>query len=196
VTATVAVPLVTIAPWLATEPRATADALRYTGLPGLGGLSLLAQPSLATGWIVTDEFDRSGLTDALIDARSVLTIVLVTAVAAFLLRRRPEPLTGALIVWTALFTFGVNFGPRYLVWLLPFALMAGRLREAAALQLVAFPAAVIVAGRLWDERWLATVYVVLMLALLAAFAAWLVLLVRNARPAGAAATRPRPRAGS
>ena len=191
VAAAAAVPLVTIAPWLAAEPRETFDALRYTGLPGLGGLSLLAQPSLATGWIVTDEFDRSGLTNALIDGRGVLTVVLLAAVAAFLFRRRPEPLTGALVVWTALFAFGINFGPRYVVWALPFALMAGRLREAAALQLIAFPAAVIVAGRTWDERWLATVYVVLMIALLVAFFAWLVVLVRSAP-----ATRPRPRAGS
>jgi hypothetical protein len=196
VTAAVAVPLVTIAPWLAAEPRATFDALRYTGLPGLGGLSLVAQPSLATAWLVTDDFDRSALTDVLIDARGVLTAALVAALAAFLLRRRPEPLTGALVVWTALFAFGLNFGPRYLVWALPFAVMAGRLREAAAVQLVAFPAAVIVAGRLWDERWLATVYVVLMVALLAAFVAWLVVLVRNARAPGAAVSRPPPRAGS
>jgi uncharacterized membrane protein len=193
VSAAVAVPLVTIAPWLIAEPGDTVDSLRYTGLPGLGGLSLLAQPSLATAWLVTDDFERSALTDLLIDARSALTIALVLAVAAYLLRRRPEPLTGALIVWTALFALGVNFGPRYLVWLLPFALMAGRLREAAALQLVAFPAAVIVAGRLWDERWLATVYVILMLALLAAFAAWLFVLVRGEE---AATSPPRPRAGS
>lgn len=78
--------------------------------------------------------------------------------AAFLLRRRLEPLAAALVVWTALFAFGLNFGPRYLVWILPFALMAGRLREAAALQLIAFPAAVIVAGRTWGHRWVATIY--------------------------------------
>ena len=178
--AAVAVPLVTIAPWLAAEPRATFEALRYNGLPGLGGLSLLAQPSLATGWLVTDEFDRSALTDALIDARTVLTVALLGGIAVFLLRRRPEPLVAALVVWTGLFAFGLNFGPRYLVWGLPFMLMAGRLREAAALQAIAFPAAVIVALRPWEQQAMATIYVVLMIGLIVAFAAWFVWLVRRA----------------
>lgn len=183
VAGTAAVPLLTLAPWFAAEPHATIAALRYNGLPGLGGLSLVAQPSLATAWLVTNDFHRSALTNALIDARTILTLALLVGVAAFLLRRRLEPLTAALVVWTALFAFGLNFGPRYLVWALPFALMAGRLREAAALQLIAFPAAVIVAGRTWNHRWIATVYVVLMIALIVAFLAWLALLVVRARPA-------------
>lgn len=188
VAATAAVPLVTIAPWLIAEPRETIEALRYNGLPGLGGLSLVAQPSLATAWLVTDRFETSALTEALIEARTIFTVALLGALAVFLLRRRPEPLIGALIVWSALFAFGLNFGPRYLVWALPFALMAGRLREVAALQAIAFPAAVIVAGRPWDERWLATVYVVLMIALVVAFLAWLVVLVMRRRPTEGLAT--------
>lgn len=180
---TAAVPLLTLAPWLAAQPHATVAALGYNGLPGLGGLSLVAQPSLATAWLVTGNFHRTALTNLLIDGRTVLTLALLAGVAAFLLRRRLEPLAAALVVWTALFAFGLNFGPRYLVWILPFALMAGRLREAAALQLIAFPAAVIVAGRTWGHRWVATIYVMLMIALILAFLAWLVVLVSRTRAA-------------
>lgn len=187
--ATAAVPLLTISPWLVAQPHATLSALRYNGLPGLGGLSLVAQPSLATAWLVTGQFHRSALTDALIDARTVLTVVLLAGVAAFLLRRRLEPLTASLVVWSALFAFGLNFGPRYLVWALPFALMAGRLREVAALQLIAFPAAVLVSGCPWDHRCIATVYVVLMIALIVAFLAWLAVLVVRGRSAPRVAAR-------
>lgn len=177
--ATAAVPLVALAPWLMAEPSATVEALRYSGLPGLGGLSLLAQPSLATSWLVTDEFKLSGLTTTLLDIRVLVTGTTLAATGIFLWRRRPEPATGALIVYLAVFAFGLNFGPRYLVWALPFVLLAGHLRAAALLQAVTFPAAVILAFRTYDSDGVATVYVVLMLALLAAFFAWLAALVRD-----------------
>jgi len=176
--ATAAVPLVALAPWLITEPRATLEALRYSGLPGLGGLSLLAQPSLATSWLVTDEFRLSGLTTALLDVRVLVSGAALAAAGAFLWRRRPEPATGALIVYLTVFAFGLNFGPRYLVWGLPFVLLAGHLRAAALLQAVTFPAAALLAFRTYESEWVATVYVVLMLVLLAAFFAWLAVLVR------------------
>ncbi|MGI9021596.1 MAG: glycosyltransferase 87 family protein [Solirubrobacterales bacterium] len=175
----VAVPLVLLAPWLAAEPQGTYDALRYSGVPGLGGLSLLAQPDLAEAWLVTDRFQVTGLTELLIDVRFAILVAAIAAVAAFLWRRRPEPATAALALWLTVFVFGVNFGPRYLVWALPFMLMAGRLREAALLQAVTFPAAVLLATRLWSAEWVAIPYVVIMLGLLAFFLCWLVVLIRQ-----------------
>ena len=38
--------------------------------------------------------------------------------------------------WLAFFAFGINFGLTYLIYGLPFFLMAGRLREVLALQAV------------------------------------------------------------
>jgi hypothetical protein len=59
--------------------------------------------------------------------------------------------------------------------------MAGRLREAALLQAVAFAAGVIIARRPWHADWMANVYLVLMLALLAGFVVWLVALALESR---------------
>lgn len=45
------VPLAALAPWLTAHPDATAEALRYTGAPGVGGLGLLVQPNLIEFWL-------------------------------------------------------------------------------------------------------------------------------------------------
>jgi uncharacterized membrane protein len=177
--ATAAVPAAALAPWLVTEPHATFQALRYTGLPGLGGLSLLAQPDLATSWLVTNRFHLTWLTNTLLDLRAYVNGAVVLVAAGFLWRKRPDPATGALIVYLSIFAFGPTFGPRYLVWGLPFVLLAGHLRAAALLQALTFPAAVILAFRTWDSQWVATVYVVLMLLLLAVLVVWLAALVRS-----------------
>jgi Glycosyltransferase family 87 len=177
--ATIAVPLLALAPWLAAEPHATVRALRYTGLPGLGGLSLLAQPDLATSWLVTNRFHLSGLTEKLLDIRAYVNGAAVAAAGVLLWRRRPDPPTGALIVYLAIFAFGLTFGPRYLLWALPFVLMAGHMWAGALLQAVTFPAAALLAFRTYDSHWVGTLYAVLMLALLAGFFVWLALLVRE-----------------
>ncbi len=174
-----AVPVVALAPWLIMQPDETVEALRYSGLPGLGGLSLLGQPSLATSWLVTDQFRLTSLTQILLDIRVFTTATALVAMAAFLWRYRPPPATGVLMVYLAVFAFGVNFGPRYLLWALPFVLLAGRLRAVILLQAITFPAAALLAFRTHDAQWVATAYVVLMLLLLAVFYVWLATLARD-----------------
>jgi uncharacterized membrane protein len=187
VAATVAVPLVLMIPWLYAEPHATAHAFGYSGVPGIGGLSLLAQPNLIDNWLLHGGAQLSGLSRALLDVRSALTIVAVAGVTALLFWRRPEPAQGATLVWLAVFASALNFGPRYVVWGLPFMLMAGYVREVALIQLVALPAAVILAFRTYDQQWIAVAYVILMLVLLVGFVAWLAVLAARlvrTRPAG------------
>lgn len=182
--AAIAVPLVLLAPWLAAEPAATSAALRYSGVPGYGGLSLLAQPSLAEVHLLNGRPGQAtDLTVTLLQLGPPITLGALAAVFALLVWRRPDPATGALLVWLSIFSFGLNFGPRYVVWGVPFMLMAGYLRAAAVVQAIAFPAAVIILARRFDAPWPATVYTVLMLALLALFLAWLVLLAWRLRPA-------------
>ena len=176
-----AVPLVLISPWLAVEPQGTLDALRYNGLPGVGGLSLLAQPSLADYWIRDIPVALSGLTKALIEWRAPIMVLGLGMVGAVLLRRRPDPATGTLLVYLGIFVLGLNFGPRYLLWALPFALMAGWLREVGALQAVTVVAAAILIAAPFEDRWAPMVYVFIMLSLLGAFAVWLVALARGDR---------------
>ncbi|MFL5865561.1 MAG: glycosyltransferase 87 family protein [Thermoleophilaceae bacterium] len=184
VSAAVVVPLVTIAPWLAAEPHATLRALRYNGLPGYGGLTLLVQPDLALALLVKGHaVGLNGAQSVLHDARTLITGGALVAVFVYLLRRRPEPAKGAVIVWLVVYVFGLNFGPRYVLWALPFMLMAGYLWEALLLQAVAFPAGLIVATTPHEATWLGTVYAAMMLGLLAAFAAWLAFLATRTPPA-------------
>ncbi len=180
----VGLPVLLMAPWVVAEPHATIEALRYTGLPGIGGLTLLVQPSIADNWLLGAQNHLSALNNTLLDIRGPLLALSVAAMAVLLVRRKPEPAKAALLAWLAVYVLSVNFGPRYLVWALPFALMAGYLTEAAILQAIAFPAALIIGTRPHPSlEWLPTVYVVLMFTLLVAFAVWLVLLVLRPRPA-------------
>lgn len=183
--AAIAVPLVLLSPWLVAETQATIAALRYNGLPGVGGLSLLAQPGLADYWLRGTPVELSALTKTLIEARAPITAVGLSVVAAVLLRRRPDPATGGLFVFLGIFVFGINFGPRYLVWALPFALMAGWLREVAVLQAVTVVAAAMIVAAPFEDGWVTVVFVFIMLSLLAAFTLWFVALAGGDR-------RPRP----
>jgi hypothetical protein len=182
----VAVPVLGLLPWLLAKPGATVDALRYTGVPGLGGLSLLAQPNLADYWLRQRNVHLSGLSNALLDARFPITAVVLAVVVAVLIWRRPEPAQAATVLWLAVFASAVNFGPRYLVWGLPFMLMAGRLKAAAAFQAIAFPAAVIVVARPYQSEWIVLAYVALMLLLLISFVGWLGLMLWRMPPRVAA----------
>ena len=188
VTGAAAVPLCLLAPWLLADPGGTSDALRYTGVNGIGGLSLAAQPGYAEAWLVTERFpDATALTQTVYDLRLGVAVLGLAGIGAFLLRTRPEPATAAMLVWLTVFATAVSFGPRYVVWVLPFALMAGRLREVAVAQAIAAPAALLIAARPWDAAWVAPLYVVLMYAILAASLAGIVALVR--RPGSRYASR-------
>lgn len=179
----IAVPLVLLSPWLVAEMQATLDALRYNGLPGVGGISLLVQPGLADYWLRGTPVELSALTKALIEARAPITAAGLGVMVAILLRRRPDPATGALMVYLGIFVFGLNFGPRYLLWALPFALMAGWLREVAVLQAVTVVAAAVLVAAPFEDGWIPVVFVFIMLSLLAAFAVWLGALAKGDRPA-------------
>jgi hypothetical protein len=95
------------------------------------------------------------------------------------------------LLWLAVFAFSPNFLLQYLVWALPFFIMAGYLRETAALQIAILPVLVItyVSANAMTE-FLAGAYVAMMICL---WIFWLVALVtvvrrvmhrRVAHPAG------------
>jgi hypothetical protein len=163
-----AVPLVLIAPFLVTSFEYVDAALRdYHGFPGIGGLSLVVQPELAESWLKGNEAappDYSGLTERLVDRTSVLGYAIIATVLAFVLRFRPEPALGASLLWLAVLTLAPAFFFQYLIWGLPFFLMAGFLRETAALQVaVALP---MVLGYMapWEADAPTYVYVPIMIA--------------------------------
>jgi hypothetical protein len=66
---------------------------------------------------------------------------------ALVLIRRIDPVPAAALLWSALVVFNPGFGFQYVVWALPFLLMAGHLRSVALVQAGLFiPAALLY----WD----------------------------------------------
>jgi hypothetical protein len=130
----VAIPALCLAPlWIAGIDlhRVTG----YTGAPGWGGISLVVDPGL--GW---DHLHRAlfvhlgGVSMTLQDASKWITLAASAAVLGFVVRFRPAPIDAAVLLWLAVYVFSPNFFLNYIVWGLPFFIMAGYLIEVAVLQ--------------------------------------------------------------
>ena len=187
VTAAAAVPLALLAPFLVTDAGAVWDHLTYRGFPGLGGLSLLAQPDLPLFWQAGHDYDPNGATEFLLDTGGGVVVAAgLIATAALLARFRPEPLDAAVVVWLAVWLVGVNFFLQYLIWGLPFLIARAELRAAAAIQLLAAPALLLLYLDVRSEWAVWAVYTVPLLAL---YALWLALLGARVRRYAAAVPR-------
>ena len=190
----VALPAVAFLPFLAADPEGVKEALRYRGVPGSGGISLLAQPELARVWMNEAPIAGSGVTYALLDWGGAITSAALLATAAFLMRFRPAPVVGVALVYLAVWAFGINFFLQYVIWGFPFLLMAGFVREVALAQLLMLPAMVLIYLRPWEAEAAAWVFLPASLALWAASVAGLFLLGRQIasptwrRPAGTTAS--------
>jgi len=179
----VAVPAILFLPFFIADPGAVEWLGTYGGLPGRGGLSLAVQPSLAFDSLTRGILARqpTEFSELVADSSTWIAIAVLVLVAVFLLRYRPAPIDGAVLLWLAIYAFVPNFLMQYLIWGLPFFIMAGYLRQTAILQAVLLPATVIYyavqsSGGL-DER-LATLYVVTMIGL------WLFWVIALATVAG------------
>jgi hypothetical protein len=142
----VAVPVAAVLPWLAIDPRGTAAALTANhGVPGFAGVSALLQPELTRYWSALDAPppEVASALLALTDVQNVLVGLAVLAVAALCVRRRTEPMEALAAVWLTVLAVNPNFAYQYVVWALPFLLLAGRLREAAAIQALLLAPAVL-----------------------------------------------------
>lgn len=187
--AAVAVPLLALLPFLVATPSAVVRAFSYGGLQGLGGLSLVLQPDRADVWLRTFDFPLHGIGSTLHDHAGVINAVWVVAIAVVLARTRPRAAEAAVLLWLAFYVFGTGFTFGYLAWGIPFAVLAGRLRAAALLQLLVLGPELILYLGPWRSHGMVVLYAVLMIGV------WLVLLVALAaevrgrlRAAPAAAT--------
>jgi Glycosyltransferase family 87 len=175
--AAAALPVLTIAP-LALAGVDLHRITEYGGVGGFGGLSLVVDPSLGMDFLTgTVPTDLGAVSEALADGSRWITAVLLITLAAFLLRYRPAPIDGAVLLWLTVFAFSPNFFLSYMVWALPFFIMAGYLLETAVLQAALLPATVIyylAIGERVHEDALAAIYVVCMIAL---WAFWVLALV-------------------
>lgn len=195
----VAVPALALAPFLVADLSGVRDSLGYAGLPGVGGLSVLAQPDLPTFWLSGVDVQRSGLTDLLQDLNRVLVLIGAAGVGALMVRRRAPVAVAASAIVLATWVFGVNFALGYLVWGLPFLLLAGRLGLVALLQAVLLvPTLMIYLVHEVDGWPTGAVYAVYVPLVLAALAIWAVVLARLvAQPAASPrGTSPTTRAGA
>jgi hypothetical protein len=182
IAATAAFPLVVTAPWLLHTPHQLVDALHYRGFPGTSGLSILLQPRLAEQ--LTHSVTPNGAVDFIYQHGQPIVALVLVAVTAAAVRWRPAwtPEQRATVIWLAFYVVTPAFFFQYLVWGLPFFILARRLSLAAGVQAVALVPTILFYGAPWKSRTVAIPYAIGMLALWATF-------VFNAATAGWSATR-------
>ena len=167
------------------------DVLTYRGVPGAGSLSLLVQPEIAAAVLGTDEVGFSSLSRFVADKSAVFIAIALLLVAAIGLRTRASAVPMAVLLWLAVYTFGVNFFFQYAIWGLPFMLMAGYVRYVLAVQAALLVPMLLFYMRPWDHTALAVVYAGLMVIVWASacggFAALARSLLRRAPARGAPA---------
>jgi hypothetical protein len=133
--AAVALPLAALAPFLVADGAGVVRALGYGGIPGQGGLTMLADPGLTRYWVHNEPgVGPNGVVAFLSDHGTVFTAAALLAAGAFAMRRRMEPRHAAVLLWLTFYVLGTGFAFQYAIWGLPFLILAGRLRWAAALQ--------------------------------------------------------------
>jgi len=188
-----AVVLLAVTPYLLADSRHLVGALGYSGAPGLGGLTMFLQPGLAGAYLTGTPTVPTPITDWVYHHAAMFVAAGLAMAGLFLLRHRPRAAQAAPLVWLVVYLANPNFFLQYVVWGLPFFLMAGWLVEVAALQVVLLPVAVLTYATPWRHDAVVP-YVALMTVV---WATWAVLLVRTARAiarsgSGKVALAPQP----
>ena len=188
-----AVPLALLAPFLLSDGSNVLRALRYTGGPGLGGLSMLVEPDLVRAFL-TNAYptDLTTGTETLYDNASVVVLVGLALTGAFLLRFRPGATEAAAFLWVAVYVFMPNWFPQYMVWGLPFLIMAGHLAKVAIVQGALVPVLLLFYLRPWGEDGVAIWHFLIMLGLWVGWVAAVFVLGRRISRAPRARTTPVP----
>jgi hypothetical protein len=162
--------------------------LRYHGGAG-GGLSLLFSPQAPAGALGLSHAPLTAVTRALLAHGQWIAGAALAASAVLLLRYRPPAILGAVLVWLVVYAFGVTFFLQYMVWGLPFFLMAGYVRQVLVLEAALVPAILVNYGHPAHEWEVLALYTVPVLAV------WAALTVSTFAVAGGIVRRPRVRAG-
>jgi hypothetical protein len=190
-----ALPLVVaFAPFALAGTLPSTHVLSYHGYPGVGDLSLAVQPDMGVQAVGIQNQRFSSLTLWLIHHGSLVAAAGLLAVAAVGVRARPAASQMAALLWLAVYAFGVNFFFQYLVWGLPFFVMAGYLRSVLAAQLVLIVPTLLFYLGPWHQLGVAVIYDVVMIGMwVVAVTAFLVLSWRflRDRASGAHLTSPR-----
>jgi hypothetical protein len=177
----VAIPVLSVVTFLLDNPGPTWHSLTYNdGVPGLGGLSVLIQPSLVRSWQHGVVFVPTSATVWFYEKQNWIVGLSALAAGGWAYWRRLEPVTAAALIWVTVYVANFDWAYQYFIWGFPFFLLAGWRRSVAILQLLlALPAAQIYFH--WSLPTFSWAYVPLIMLVWALFAGWLVAIVR--RPA-------------
>lgn len=145
----------------------------YRGLPGAGGLSLAVQPDVAVAVLKIGPEPFSPLSVVVANHGAIIVVVGLALVAFVGYAARPPARVMAVVLWLSVYTFGVNFFFQYVLWGLPFFLMAGYVREVAVVQAALLGPTLIFYLRPWHRPIVAIVYAALMILVWAAACAGL-----------------------
>jgi Glycosyltransferase family 87 len=142
VAVTAAVPLLLTGPFLLADFHDVHRAITSNhGLPGIAGWTLLIEPALRHIWLDRQSTAVSSTVTSISAHQPTIVLVVLVLVGAVLWRFKTAPIQAAAVVSLALWLSNVNPNLTYLVWLMPFLLLDGRIVEAASIQLAgALPA--------------------------------------------------------
>ncbi len=85
------------------------------------------QPELAKQWLHGDPQRLTGISEFLFDRQQLLLIPILLPFMVLVYVRRLAPTAAAALLWSVLVVFNAGFAFQYVVWALPFVLMAGYL---------------------------------------------------------------------
>jgi hypothetical protein len=141
VAGTVAVPIISVLPWLVTDGHDVIRAMRQnSGVPGFGAISAFVQPDLTRSWSsMPRPIAATRATYDLVDVQRYVVAAGALTATALLWTRRVSPLHAASFVFLAIYVVNPNFGFTYLLWGVPFFLAAGYLLPVALLELLTLP---------------------------------------------------------
>jgi hypothetical protein len=177
----VALPLVAMAPFLAADWSKTTGIAHYQGSPGMGGISLLVQPDVARRWLTRIVPFNGPERFLFLDHGGEWNALVFVLYALWAWRRRPEPRRAAVVLWLVVLAFGSGFFFQYLVWGLPFFLLAGYLWPTAALQGLITAPMLIFYVLAWHRPATVYLFTALMLVCWAGWVAGIVVLARGGR---------------
>ncbi len=182
-----AVGILALAPWMISEQSEVREVLGYSGISGLGGPTLAMQPGFAENFLgpYPPDVEANWLLVRVIAHGQVINLLVLIGLALFLLRCRPRPVEASVLVFLSVYVLTTGFFFQYVIWGLPFFLLAGYVKKVALLQAAYLVPAVIFYMRPWDGNAILIPYALIMIAI------WIALAVALTRW-GAKLWRERP----
>jgi hypothetical protein len=133
----VVIPFMVLVPWLLVNPDSVKN-LNYSGFPGAGGLSLALQPSLPRIFLAGEPGAYNTAIEKLNDYGTPILFVILGLLGLYLIFKRVSVERSAVLLWLAVFVFLPSFFFQYVIWGLPFFLMAGYVLHVVVAQALLF----------------------------------------------------------